>query len=244
MRFKDHFSRQSAAYAKARPKYPGKLFNYLSSLTAKHDLAWDCGTGSGQAAVGLSPYFKEIVATDASASQIAHAEKKENITYRVGPAENSGLKDRSADLITVAQALHWFDFKNFYSEVERIAREKAIIAAWTYGLFSVNTEIDSVIYRYYNEITGAYWPAERRYIEERYETIPFPFNRIDPPGFTIEATYSLEDLHQYLLTWSASQRYIQDKGADPFMLIAADLEKIWHGEKKVYWPIYLLVGRI
>lgn len=244
MKFKDHFSGQSASYSRYRPTYPEALFKFLASLVSVHHLAWDCGTGSGQAAVGLSYHFGKVIATDASGNQIANAQLRENITYKVGPAEKTDIPGNSVNLVTVAQALHWFDFEKFYKEVRRVAKKEAVLAAWTYGLFSTQPEIDHIINRFFNEIIYDFWPEERKYIEAKYETIPFPFKKIQSPEFKIEAKYSLDDLHKYLLTWSAVQKYIQQKKHDPFDLIQDELEKAWTGKKKVNWPISLLAGRI
>ena len=105
MKFKDHFSGQAVEYAKFRPRYPDKLFEYLASISPRHELAWDCATGNGQAAVGLARHFDSVIATDSSAQQIKSAQPNDRISYRVAPAEASGIDSASVDLILVAQAL-------------------------------------------------------------------------------------------------------------------------------------------
>lgn len=245
MHFKDHFSGHSSQYALYRPKYPGELFHYLASLVDERQTAWDCGTGNGQAAVNLSHYFKNVIATDASRNQIAHAGKKDNIDYRVCPAEKTTIEANSIDLITVAQAIHWFDFEKFYQEVTRVAKKNAVIAAWTYGLFSVEEEpIDKVINYFYHDVIKPYWPEERKYVEGQYRTIPFPFKKLKSPPFSITGKYTLSDLHQYMLTWSGVQKYIQQNGRDPFEIIEENLSKFWQGPRNVTWPLYLLVGKV
>src|SRR5215204_4418200 len=107
--FKDLFSARAALYSKYRPQYPRPLFDWVTSLVEQHRLAWDCGTGNGQAATSLAAYFDNVVATDASESQIAEAAQHPGVEYRVATAYESGLAARSVDLVTVAQAIHWFN---------------------------------------------------------------------------------------------------------------------------------------
>ncbi len=61
MKFKDHFSGHAANYAKFRPNYPRQLFEYLVSIAPGRGRAWDCATGNGQAAVGLSAFFECVI---------------------------------------------------------------------------------------------------------------------------------------------------------------------------------------
>src|SRR5216110_2684818 len=127
MKFKDHFSGQAVEYAKFRPHYPGELFEYLTSISPRHELAWDCATGNGQAAVGLARHFDSVIATDASAQQIASAELNDRISYRVAPAEASGIDSASVDLTLAAQALHWFDIDRFFREAKRVSRKNGVL---------------------------------------------------------------------------------------------------------------------
>jgi ubiquinone/menaquinone biosynthesis C-methylase UbiE len=173
--FKDLFSKQSKEYAVSRPTYPKSLFDFLAGLVERKDLAWDCATGNGQAAVALSKHFQHVIASDISKKQIENAKRKSNIRYEVFPAEKTALEDSSIDLVTVAQALHWFNFEEFYKEVKRVLRKNGVIAAWAYGLHSISPGIDKVTYHLYEDILGRYWPKERKYIESKYEDVPFPF---------------------------------------------------------------------
>ena len=155
-KFKDLFSTNSKEYASSRPKYPRSLFEFLVGLVRHRNLAWDCATGNGQAAVVLSEYFEEVIASDASKEQIENAESRKNIRYEVFPAERTNVADSSVDLITIAQALHWFDLDDFYKEAKRVLRKDGnegdcgggggcgVIAAWAYGLHSVSMEIDKI----------------------------------------------------------------------------------------------------
>src|SRR5688572_3528667 len=156
--FEDHFSKQSEQYAQYRPHYPKELYAYLASIAPGHSLAWDCGTGNGQAAVGLAKYFDKVHATDASAEQISLAYRHDKVDYFVEPAEQVSLNTSSTDLVTVAVAVHWFNFEEFYREVKRVLKPKGILAAWTYYLTEISPEIDQLVFKYYAEIVKDFWP--------------------------------------------------------------------------------------
>lgn len=244
--FADHFSTQAGTYAEFRPVYPVAVFAWLSSLCAGHDLAWDVATGNGQAAEALAAYFKSVFATDASAKQVAEAKPQAGIRYAVEPADLCSLADKSADLVTVAQALHWFANEQFYDEVHRVLKPGGIFAAWCYSLHTVNAPIDDIVIKYYSYIVGKYWPPERIYIEQHYRTLPFPFTEITAPEFWIEENYTLEQMMGYLASWSSTQRYIKDVGENPLELIASDLKQAWGNADKrpVRWPLYFKVARM
>ncbi|HTQ81570.1 MAG TPA: class I SAM-dependent methyltransferase, partial [Thermoanaerobaculia bacterium] len=182
MTFKDHFSGHAASYAAHRPGYPPELFAYVTSLTAGKDLAWDCATGNGQAAVALAETFDQVIATDASPQQLAHAPAHPRIEYRVATAEDSGLAPASIDLLTVAQAVHWFDFDRFYAEARRVLRPGGAIALWTYNLLR-HPALNELIDHLSQKIVGAYWPPERRWVDEDYRNLPFPFPELPSPAF-------------------------------------------------------------
>lgn len=245
--FKDHFSKQSDLYAKYRPDYPKAMYEFIFSHVRERKLAWDCGTGNGQVAAALAEYFERVIATDPSAKQIEQATHHESIDYRIEPAERTSLPDNSVDFVAVAQALHWFDFDKFYTEVRRVANSKAVIAVWTYNLLKVNPEIDRIINHFYTNIVGPYWPKERRWVDEQYETIPFPFDEFKAPEFFIDKKYNLEDFFGYLRTWSSVQQFIKKNGHDPIDEIKNDLTAIWgarENELPVQWPVYIRIGRL
>ncbi|MEM8893055.1 MAG: class I SAM-dependent methyltransferase [Bacteroidota bacterium] len=246
MKFKDYFSSRSDRYKAYRPQYPSELFNYLSSLVNQHKLVWDVATGSGQAALGLSSYFKTVHATDASANQINNATHKLNIHYKVEPAERCTLTDSSVDLVTVAQALHWFDFEAFYPEVYRVLKPEGYLAVWSYGLIRFeNHEMDSLIQRFYNGLIRGYWPPERNYIDQEYETIPFPFQELtDTPEFEIRLTHDSDSLINYLSTWSGVRNYITTKGIDPLIELRKDITKLNETEFEAYFPLHLRIGQL
>src|SRR5436190_20116666 len=244
MTFKDHFSKQAADYAKFRPSYPQKLFAYLGSIAPNRQLAWDCGTGSGQAAVALASVFDRVIATDASEKQISNAQPHDRVEYRVAPAENSGIKSGTVDLIMVAQALHWFDLHHFYAEARRVLKPNGVLAASAYNLLQIEPAIDEVVNRYYYEVVGPFWPPERELVEH-FVDLPFPFHEIDPPKFAMTAQWDLDQLLGYLGTWSSTQRFIAARGDDPLEQIIDDLRIRWGPPKqmrKVTWPLTLRIG--
>ncbi len=246
MNYKNHFSRQSEYYARFRPEYPHDLFKYLASLSPRKRLAWDCATGSGQAAVGLSRYFEKVIATDASRQQIDHAREAENVEYRLAKAEFSGLERGSVDLITVAQALHWFDLDLFFREAERVLKPSGILAVWTYALMKVSPEVDAVIKKFHSQVVGAYWPPERALVENRYTEIKVPLEPLQPLEFKMSTPWDLEHFRGYLKSWSAAQRFQTFNNSDPLDLIRDDLNKAW-GEgsyiREIIWPLTLKIGK-
>jgi hypothetical protein len=246
--FADHFSGVAEGYASYRPKYPDALFDYLGGLAPARNVAWDCAAGSGQATLALTAHFGRVIATDASELQIRAAPAHPRVEYRVAPAEASGLPPASVDIITVAQAVHWFDFDRFYAEVRRVATPRAIIAVWSYGMNRLDEQaIDDVLDRFYEDIVGPYWPPERRLIEEGYRTIPFPFDEIAPPSFEMVEPWSLPRLLGYLRTWSATSRYREAHGSDPVVALGEALLPLWGAASEtrpVRWPLAIRVGRV
>jgi len=244
MSFKDHFSKQASDYAKFRPQYPPELFKYLGAIAPQRKLAWDCGTGNGQAAVALASVFERVIATDASEAQIANAEAHARVEYRVAPAETSGIESDTMDLVMVAQALHWFDLDRFYAEVKRVLKPNGIIAASAYNLLKIAPAIDEIVNRYYYEIVGPFWPPERELVEN-FADLPFPFHKIDPPEFEMKARWNLDHLIGYLGTWSATQRFISARGSDPLNETTDELRIAWGDPqqmRKVIWPLILRIG--
>jgi SAM-dependent methyltransferase len=243
--FKDHFSTLSEGYGRFRPGYSGKVFEYLAALTPKHELAWDCATGTGQSALSLANHFDRVVATDASPQQIEQAARHSSVEYQVAAAEESGLETASIDLITVAQALHWFDIPRFMAEAKRVLKPKGVIAVWTYNLFRITPEIDEIVDNLYWNLLNGYWAPERKLVESGYSDIEMPFQQIEPPEFCMQASWSMERLIGYLGTWSAIGKYRQMEGEDPLVDTVASLQQLWGDvsvEKEISWPLSLRVG--
>jgi SAM-dependent methyltransferase len=241
---KDLFSVQSGYYARYRPLYPQELYDHLYSLVNAKDEAWDAGTGNGQGARELARVFKHVTASDISEAQLQNAEQRENITYVVGGETIPSIPDKSVDLITVATAIHWFHFDRFYKEVRRVAKPGAVIAAWSYHIMQVDAHIDPLIDEYCHVKLGPYWDSERRYVEERYKTIPFPFDEITAPPFHINVAWSVDEVEGYLRSWSAVQHYIKAHGINPVEGLMLQLRGHWQGKKQVTFPVHLRVGRV
>ena len=245
MKFKDHFSGHAAEYAKFRPHYPDEMFEYLASISPRHELAWDCATGNGQAAVGLARHFDRVIATDASAQQIKSAEPSDRISYRVAPAEASEINSASVDLILVAQALHWFDLDAFFTEAKRVLKEDGVLAISSYKILEIAPDIDAIIWKFYRETTGPFWPPERDLVETDYKNIQFPFGELLPRQFEMRTQWNLKQLLGYLRTWSATQKFIAERGFDPVDLVLEELATVWKNPedvREIRWPLHLRVG--
>lgn len=243
---KDNFSTQSDNYAKYRPSYPIEFFNYLSSLLPTKQAAWDCGTGNGQVAVELAQMFEQVFATDISAPQIENAYQLPNITYSVQPAEETNFLQHQFDLVVIAQAIHWFDFDKFYAEVSRTVKTDGIICVIGYSRIKVTERIDALITTFYQNVIGTYWDKERHYIDENYETIPFPFEEIDAPKFENKMDWTFNHLIGYLNTWSAVKHFIKKNGYNPIDDLALEIKKLWgnEGSKQVCFPMLIRVGKV
>jgi SAM-dependent methyltransferase len=245
--FKDHFSTRSGDYAHYRPTYPPALVVYLGSIAPGRDLALDCGCGTGQLSVLLTEAFARVVATDASAPQIASTEAHAHVEYRVAPADHSGLADGSADLITVAQAAHWFDLDAFYAEVRRVLKPRGILALITYGVIKADGAAGKLLDHFYYDVIGPYWPPERRHVESGYRELAFPFAEVTPPELAMTAEWSLPEVLGYVDTWSAVRNAEKALGREPYERFSADLTVAWGDPARrqtIRWPLSLRIGRV
>lgn len=240
----DHFSKQSAEYAEYRPRYPKELFAYLASLTPEHELAVDCATGNGQAAIGLAEHFRSVVAFDQSAEQLAHVQPHPRISYHIAKAEKLAVASHSADIVTVAQALHWFSLGEFYAEVRRVLKPKGILAVWAYNLHRITPDVDAIVSDYHDRVLDGYWPPERSHIINGYRSLPFSFRELTPPPIVMHTHWTLDHLIGYLRSWSATQRFIDQNRRNPLDIIGDRLRAAW-GEsqsRQVSWPLTLRIG--
>lgn len=243
---KDNFSAQAAGYAQYRPQYPEALFTYLLGFVKEKGCVWDCGTGNGQSAQVLCRYFNTVIATDISRQQLDSAYKASNIIYALEPAEKTSIASGSVDLITVSQALHWFNFELFYTELKRVAKPAAVIAAWTYSLLTISDDIDAVIKDYHFNTLEKYWDAERKYVDDKYKSIPFPYTKIESPEFYIENHWTLAELEGYFNTWSALQKFIKAEGVNPVPAVIEKIKPLWGSNEKrpVIFPLHLLLAYV
>jgi SAM-dependent methyltransferase len=247
MTFEDHYSGHADAYARHRPRYPEELFAWLASVIPGRALAWDAGTGNGQVAVALTEHVDRVVATDASADQLAHAEAHERVEYRNEPADRVSLPSGSVDLITAGAAAHWFELEGFYREVRRVGKRGAVVALFSYGPRDVADAVGPILHRFQEEVLGGFWPERIQYVHDRYATLPFPFDEIAVPPLTMSAEWTLGELMAFLDTWSASQRYFQQRGTRAVDAIAPDLARVWGDpdcRREIRCPLFARVGRL
>ena len=216
----------------------------MAALAPARESAWDCATGSGQAALGLARHFAHVEATDASAQQIANVVPAANVTYSVQPAEATSFAAASFDAVCVAQALHWFDLDRFYAEVRRVLRPGGILLVTAYGWSSVTPEVDEVMKRDVLPPIAPLWPPQNQLIMRGYRDVPFPFERIEFPPMDIEVRWTLAQYLDYIGTWTATRRMVEK---DPVFLdrVQPRLRAAWGEERPrtVTMPLVVLCGR-
>ncbi len=243
--FPDHFSALAAGYAQFRPGYPPDLFDWLALVAPARERAWDAATGSGQAAAALAERFLSVIATDASVSQLVRARPAPGLRYVAAASELCPLPDQLFDLVTIGQALHWFDLERFWPEVRRVLRPRGVVAAWTYDAVEISPEVDRILAWFNRELVARCWPSERRHVETGYRDLSFPFLPLHPPAFTMEVEWTSADLLGYLSTWSAVGRYRVTLGEDPLERLRPPLAAAWGSaeRRRLRWPLTVLAGR-
>jgi SAM-dependent methyltransferase len=246
--FKDHFSAHAAAYAEARPRYPAALFHWLAVVAPGTTLAWDAGTGNGQVAVGLASRFARVHATDASPEQIAEAEPHPRVGYAVAQYD-SGLEAGSAQLVTVGQALHWFEAEAFAREARRVLAPGGVLAAFGYSYSHVSPEVDELVRHHQDHTLGQYWPPERRLVEEGYRSIALPIDELLPPPLEMREDWTVDQYLAYLRTWSATRRFLAARGAEAQGVVREFEEAVrgaWGGgaRRPVRWEFFIRAGEI
>lgn len=252
MAYEDHFSGHAGAYARHRPRYPDALFAWLASVSPDRARAWDAGTGNGQVAVALAGHIDRVVATDASSDQLAHAVPHERVEYRNEPSDHGSLGSASVDLITAGAAAHWFDLDGFYREVKRVGKNRAVLALFSYGprdFADASTPQfgEPILHHFQEDILAGFWPERIQLVHDRYTTIPFPFDEITAPPFAMTADWNLRELLAFLDTWSASQRYLQERGTHATDAIAPDLARAWGDSatrRHFECPLFVRAGRV
>ncbi|CAL5431119.1 unnamed protein product [Camellia sinensis] len=258
----DLFKKQGKLYWKSRPSYPEELFQFIASKTPSHDLVWDVGTGSGQAARSVAAIYKNVIATDTSQGQLDFAPNLPNVQYRCTPPnmsltelENMVSEQTSVDLVAIAQALHWFDLPTFYQQVKWVLKKPdGVIAAWTYTMPEVNDGVDSIFRRVYFVDSRPYWDSGRNLVVDKYKSINFPFEPVDgvdhtgPFEFKIEWLMDLEDYLTYTRSGSAYQT-AHDKGVELLTEdVVEEFKRAWNedgnGQMVVKFPVYLRIGKV
>lgn len=243
--FRDHFAFAASSYAAHRPHYPAALYSWLADHSSARECAWDCGTGSGQAAVALAKLFDHVVATDASVVQLRSASDTPGVLYLAMTAEVTCLAADSMDLIAVAQALHWFDHERFFAEVDRVLRHGGTLAVWSYGLVSIAPSVDRVLHSFYHDTLRKYWPAERAAVDQGYVDIDLPYPEIPAPPFIMQAEWTLDHLGGFLSTWSAVGRYRVATKHDPLPGLMERLRQTWGDapHRMASWPLIVRLAR-
>jgi SAM-dependent methyltransferase len=243
----DHFSAVARDYGRYRPSYPAALFAALAQVAPACRAAWDCATGTGQAALGLAQYFARVVATDLSPPLVRAAPRHPRVGYVAARAEASPLPAGWADLVTVAQALHWLDLPAFYDEARRVLAPGGVLAVWTYDTVRLELPgLDAAVQRLYRNRLRGYWPAERALVETGYRSLPFPFAPVEAPRVAMTAQWSRAELLGYLRTWSATERFRAARGVDPIALAEPEIAAAWPGDRErvgVRWPLTVRLGR-
>jgi SAM-dependent methyltransferase len=244
--FKDHFSDRAARYASYRPHYPPALADYLATIARRRDVAWDVGCGSGQLSTMLGDRFERVIATDGSAEQIARAVSHPHVEYVVATAECAPIDDASVDLISVAQAAHWFDLPRFYIEVRRVARPGAVIALVTYTTTIVEPPIGEIVAHFYSDVVGKWWPPERKSTESMYRDLEFPFDEVVAPTIDMSVDWTADQLIGYISTWSAVRAIEKAEGANAMRELENEIRAVWGRAKtrKVWWPVGIRVGLV
>ena len=244
--FKDHFSSSATDYARWRPAdYPPQLARWLAGQAPARALALDCGCGSGQFSTLLAGQFERVVATDASAQQLAQAQAHPRVSYRVAAAEHSGLDDRSVDLVSAAQAAHWFDLPAFYAEARRVLKPRGCLALVSYGVPRLEGAPGRLLDELHDRLLGPYWPPERRHVQTGYRLLDFPFDELAAPALQMRAQWTLPQMLGYIRTWSALRRAEAEHGPGVAGEVLHRLVAAWGDgarPRSIRWPLSLRVG--
>ncbi|EWY42031.1 SAM-dependent methyltransferase [Skermanella stibiiresistens SB22] len=242
--FKDHFSGHAALYADSRPSYPPALARALAELAPSTALALECGCGSGQLSTVLGDVFDRVEATDASAEQVGQAKPHPHVTYRVAPAEKSGLPDGSCDLVVAAQAAHWFDLPAYWVEVARVLKPGGLTALVGYAPPRVNPALDVLMDAFYHEGIGRFWPPERLIVDNAYKGVDFPFREVEAPRHDLTADWNRHRYLGYVASWSAV-KLAEKQGLNPLPAFADAVAADWHDAEEVRpirWPVLMRIG--
>jgi len=245
--FKDYFSGHARQYQNARPDYPPELFHQLAKLAPANSRAWDCATGNGQAAYTLARHFTHVFASDASFEQVRRVSRHNRISYHVAKAEASAFADDLFDLVVVAQALHWFDIDSFMAEARRVLKSNGLMAVWCYQRMYITPAIDDIILSYYTQTVGSFWPAERRHVENGYRFFDLPLEEQNLPPFEIGVDWDLQQVGDYVRSWSATQRFMREHGWDPVIALTDSLRQVWGNatqKRLARWPLAVRAGRL
>lgn len=152
----------------------------------------------------------------------------------------------SVDLITAAQAVHWFDLPRFYMEARRVARPRGVIAILGYGVTVVDGPLGAIVDDFYSRVLDRWWPPERKHIETGYRHLDFPFAELEPPEIEMAVQWSVDQLLGYVSTWSAVRGMEKAEGPAAMERFSAGVREAWGSGKtrRVSWPLVMRVGRV
>ena len=244
--FPDHFSSNASKYALARPTYPPALAQWLAEKSPRSGTVWEAGCGSGQLTTSLADYFSQVIATDASAQQLAQAPAHDHITYRCVAAEAFEAAPQSIDAAVVAQAVHWFDLPAYYQAVSRVLVPGGLVALICYGRFKISQEIDILTHQFHQLDLAQAWPAQRRHVDENYANLDFPFARLLAPNLAITQDWDLRQLLDYIETWSALRTLEKNGHYGRYESFCEKLTAAWGNPttaRRIRWPLTVLAGR-
>lgn len=244
--FQNLFDPMAKQYCQYRPSYPREFIEFVAHAARQRECAWDAGTGSGQAAVALAEHFEQVVATDSSQAQLAYAIEHPRVTYKLAAAENAGLAANSCDLVTAANAVHWFDQKPFYADVDRVLKVGGAIALWCYGPLSTEGVLNRKLDAFYGHIDPYWETGPLALVRAKYANLDFPFAEIQAPAFVINDMWSVERLLGYYSSWSSVQTCKVKTGCDAVAELATDLQSAGLraiDRLEVTLPLYLRIGK-
>lgn len=242
----DHFSVLADVYVGHRPRYPNSWLQQLAALCPRRGRALDCACGSGQATTALALYYDQVIACDASFAMLSRMHAPRNVWPVTAIAESLPFETTSVDLITVAQALHWFDANRFFAEARRLLRPGGVLATWCYQLLRIAPAIDDVLADLYNEMLSGYWPPERRRVDRGYSDVYMPLIEVATQAPDLTVHWSFNELLGYLKSWSATKHYEREQGHCAVDSIRPLLHGAWGTaeSRTVRWPMAARVGRL
>lgn len=165
------FSTRVEAYVKYRPGYPAAMLDFLADeLAMGHEAqVADIGAGTGILTTLLAPRVARVWAVEPNDEMRGAARRlladMGNIGWSHGSAEATGLPTGSVDLITVAQAFHWFDRAAFRQECQRLLRPGGRVALiWNDRL--TNTDFLKAYEEGLHAYSGDYEEVNHRNLDE------------------------------------------------------------------------------
>ena len=246
LKFHDLFSGHAKLYSEVRPGYPTEIYDFIAANVNHTEIAWDCGSGNGQAATKLAEIFSQVFATDSSAKQIEHAILHNNVSYSVQPSENTNFPDSIFDCVTVAQAIHWYDLKKFYNELHRTLKPGGLLCVWGYTWFNISDDIDDIVEKTLISSLKEYWAPQTKLLQDGYKDLILPYEQITVPSFKIVVHWDLTQIISYLHSWSPMKSYGEKHGDKGMDLLFEGMIEAWGPKikkRKISMPIYMKASR-